>query len=340
MVRTGALGDTLMATPVVPALAERYPGARIDMLVSAAAAPLVAGVPGIARVLPLRQRNWPFWLSPEKQRLVGALRAAQYERAIVLEHAARYYELAERARVSRVTGFRETPFDPRLHSIANNLRAAGFDDYARRSWRMLIALDTGTPPAIADLVREAARPLVGLHVGYGPLGRKKDQERRLRGWPLENFGIVGRALVERGATLVLTGAAEDRPAIERLAAMLPRERVIDGAGRCSLGETVALVRQLDLLVSVDSGPAHIAAAVGTPLIVLWGPGILDQTRPVSMVSPVDVLREPVECAPCYGTPMMKACRRNICMEGILPDRVIVAIERRLATARPSLRPPA
>ena len=340
MVRAGALGDTLMATPVVPALAERYPGARIDLLVSAAAAPLVAGVTEIARVLPLRQRNWPYRLSLDKLRLVRRLRAERYELAIVLEHAARFYELAERAGAARVTGFRETPFDPRLHSIANNLRAAGFDDYARRSWRMLIAPDAGTPAAVADLARDATGPLVGLHVGYGPLGRKKDQERRLRGWALEKFAAVGEALAGRGARLVLTGAAEDRPAVERLAAMLPSGRAIDVAGRLSLGETVALIRRLDVFVSVDSGPAHIAAAVGTPLVVLWGPGILEQTRPVSVLGPVDVLREPVECAPCYGTPMMKACRRNICMEGIAPDRVVAAVEQRLATARPSLRPPA
>jgi hypothetical protein len=54
---------------------------------------------------------------------------------------------------------------------------------------------------------------------------------------------------------------------------------------------------------------------------------------------VEIVREVVGCAPCYGTPMMKACRRNICMEGITPDRVLDAIGRVL-TVRPSLRPPA
>jgi ADP-heptose:LPS heptosyltransferase len=106
---------------------------------------------------------------------------------------------------------------------------------------------------------------------------------------------------------------------------------------------VWLIRHLDVFVSVDSGPAHIAAAVGTPLVVLWGPGILAQTRPIAETGSVEIVREAVGCAPCYGTPMMKACRRNICMEGITPDRVLQAIARRLEeppTVRPWLRPPA
>ncbi len=339
VVRAGALGDTLMATPAVTALAERHPGATIDFLASAAAAPLLQSVPDIHRILTLRHRNLPYWLSLEKMRLVSRLRRARYDLAIVLEHAERYYALVRRAGISRITGFRDTPFDSSLHSIANNLRAAGFDDYQARSWRMLVTPADDSRGIARRLREQHDGPLVGFHVGYGPPRRKKDQERRLRGWAPEHFAAVGNWLLERGATIVLTGAPEDRPAVQRLAAMLPRARVVDLSGRLTLRESVGLIGNVDVLVSVDSGPAHIAAALGTPLVVLWGPGILEQTRPVPCTGPVDVLREPVPCAPCYGTPMMKTCRQNICMEGIAPARVIAAVERRL-TARPSLRPPA
>jgi ADP-heptose:LPS heptosyltransferase len=339
VIRAGALGDTLMATPVVPALARRYPGARIDFLASAPAAPLLHGVAGLGHVIPLSQRNVPYWLSLEKLALVRRLRRERYDLAVVLEHAARYYELVERAGVPRIAGFRTTGFDPARHSIANNLRAAGFEDADRHDWRTLItAADEEYGPA-RDLVAKRTGPLVGVHVGYGPARRKKDQERRLRGWALENFAAVAARVIERGARIVLTGARGDRPAVERLAAMLPPENVFDVSGRTTLRQSIWMIRNLDVFVSVDSGPAHIAAAVGTPLVVLWGPGIFEQTRPVACAGPVDVVREPVACAPCYGTPMMKACRRNICMEGITPDRVVAAVARAL-TVRPSLRPPA
>jgi ADP-heptose:LPS heptosyltransferase len=68
----------------------------------------------------------------------------------------------------------------------------------------------------------------------------------------------------------------------------------------------------------------MAAALGTPLVVLWGPAILEQVRPLSSTSPVTVLRHPVPCAPCYDTPLMKTCRRNICMEGITGAEVLEA----------------
>jgi heptosyltransferase I len=327
VIRAGALGDTLMATPVLPALTQRYPRARIDILASGTAAPLLEGHPLIAEILTLRRRNVPYGISFEKRRLVAALRRAGYDLAIVLEHAGRYYELAERGRIRRITGFRETPFDPALHSIANNLRAAGFEDWATRSWEMPIALTEADDRELPAPVRDTSRPLAGLHAGYGPAHRKRAQEQRLRGWALENFAEVGHWLAARGAGLVLTGSAEDRPAVERLAQMLPAEATIEVAGRTGVRALAATIRRLAVLVSVDSGPAHLAAALGTPLVVMWGPGIYEQTRPVATRGPVEIVREPVECAPCYGTPMMRACQRNICMEGITPARVVAAVER-------------
>jgi ADP-heptose:LPS heptosyltransferase len=275
----------------------------------------------------------------EKRRLVRRLNDAGYDLAVVLEHAPRYYELVERAGIPTVRGFRETSFDPALHSIANNLRAAGFDDFATRSWRMLIGACHQLPEFEQLVTGTVGSPSVGLHVGYGPAGRKKNQEQRLRGWPLENFAAVGRWLIDHGATVVLNGSPGDRETVGRLARMLPGERVRNFTGELTLQESVSLIRNLDLLVSVDSGPAHIAAALGTPLIVLWGPGILEQTRPVAHSGPVEILREAVPCAPCYGTPLMKTCRDNICMQRITPSRVIAAVEQSLK-ARPSLRPPA
>lgn len=326
-----------MATPVLPALAERHPGAAIDVLASAAAAPLLERNPHVARVIPLRRRNAPFIASPEKWTLVRALRAASYDLAIVLEHAPRYLDLIRRARPARIAGFHETRFDPALHSSANSLRAAGFDDWASRSLAPELYLDESDGCEVLEVlegfrvpkVLEMPTLLVGLHAGYGPAGRKRNQDTRLRGWLLENFVDVGRALAARGLTVVLTGSREDRGAVRRIARELPAGSFIDIAGRLSVRGLAALITSMRVLVSVDSGPAHIAAAVGTPLVVLWGPGILEQTRPIGRTAPVTLLRHPPPCAPCYGTPLMKTCPRNVCMEAIPVDEVVTAAERLL-----------
>jgi ADP-heptose:LPS heptosyltransferase len=167
------------------------------------------------------------------------------------------------------------------------------------------------------------RPWIGIHSGYGPASRKRNQEERLRGWSPANFIQTARELAGKGASIVLTGASGDRPITETIARALP-PRVINLAGETTISQLVGLIAELDLLISVDSGPAHIAAAVGTPLIVLWGPGILAQTRPVSTRAPIRILNAHVACAPCYGTPLMKECKRNICMEQIEPQSVLAA----------------
>ncbi len=326
VVRAGALGDTLMVTPVLPALAGRYPGAAIDVLASAGAAPLLANHPRLAEVLPLRWRNLPYAISLEKRALVRRLRAASYDLAVVLEQARHYLDLVGRARPARIVGFHETPFDPALSSAANNLRAAGFDDWTSRPLAPEMFLDERDRQEARAVLGRALpeRPrLVGLHSGYGPVGRpKRNQDTRLRGWKLENFVEVGRDLAARGMRVVLTGSIEDRAAVERIARGLPAGAVVNAAGRLSVRGLAAAIEMVDAFVSVDSGPAHIASAVGTPLVVLWGPGILEQTRPIGRLAPVTVIRHAPPCAPCYGTPLMKTCPRNVCMEAITSEEVL------------------
>lgn len=325
VVRAGALGDTLMVTPVVRALSERYPEATIDVLCSKGARPLLELHPNVGNVLSLKWRNVPYVLSLEKRRLVRALRARGYELAVLLERAPRYRELVDRAGIREIRSFRETPFDPKAHAIENNLRAAGVEG----SFEMDLVVSETDERRADELLDGLERPLVGLHVGYGPRGKKHDQSVRLKGWAIANFIELGEKLAADGANVVLTGSAEDRPDVDRLAARVPSR---DIAGRTSVRELGAVIRKLDLFVSVDSGPAHMAAAVGTPLVVLWGPAILEQVRPLSSTSPVTVMRHAVACAPCYDTPLMKTCQRNICMEGITPDAVLEAARTYLSKA--------
>ncbi len=333
--RAGALGDTLMATPVVAALRERHPGASIDFLCSAEASPLLELNPNIRRVWSLKNRNLPHAVSLEKRQLARGLAAQAYELAVVLEHADRYFDLVRRAGAAEVRGFDTIRFDPALHSMVNNLRAAGFDRWPEDRLRMDLPLSPDDEKAADDFLRGVGRPIIGIHAGYGPKRHKNIQEHRLRGWSAENFSALGRTLASRGFRLVLTGSADDRELAERIAGSLPEGTSRLLAGRTTVRQLAAVIQRTVLFVSVDSGPAHVAAAVGTPLVVLWGPGILDQTRPISARSPVRIVRHPVFCAPCYGTPLMKTCRENICMQSITPAEALAAIDELTAISTTS-----
>jgi ADP-heptose:LPS heptosyltransferase len=323
VVRVGALGDTLMATPLVRKLHEHHPAAEIDFLCSSLAAPLLELNPHLKLVLPLRGRNLPLTISLEKRRLVHQIRARNYELAVLLESAPRYREILDRAGLSPIRSFNDVPFDPSKHSIVNNLRVGGISEYDGRDLDMDLPLSQGDGNAAVRILQGLPRPLIGVHVGWGPRGRKRRQAQRQRGWNLENFvQLIRRIAGDRTAGFVLTGSGDDRKQTRIICDRFPCGNVRSVAGQTSVRELAAVLRNLDLLISVDSAPCHMAAALGTPLVVLWGPGRLDQTRPLSSSTPIRIVRHAVPCAPCQSTPLQKSCRRNICMEQITPEEVI------------------
>ena len=328
IVRVGALGDTLMSTPLVATLAETEPQSQIDFLCSAGVSEALRNHPKVHRVFPLEQRNWPIALSREKRRLIGNLRREEYDLAILLESVSRYRELVGRCRIRAIRSFEDHPFDPLQHSSRNHLAVAGFPDWETMPLRPLFVADPEDRQRASQLLEDRARPRVGVHCGYGPPG-KNARPDRLKGWRLANFVALGRDLLADGASVVLTGSAADRKATDQIAATLNNPRVVNLAGRTTIGELGALIDRMELFISVDSGPAHLAAVVGTPLIVLWGPAKLAQVQPLQNGAPVVILRVPVACAPCYDTPAMKTCRANICMQLIRPHRVFQEASRLL-----------
>jgi heptosyltransferase II len=326
IVRVGALGDTLMVTPTVRALKSKYPEAEIDFLCSESAAPLLELNPFITHLYRIRRRNWPYAISPEKRRLARRLNARNYNLSLLYETAPRYHRLLEHAGIQRIGGFSEIAFDPAKHCIVNYLTAAGFSESAPADHRMDLPLAPEDESAAERLIGHIKTPRIGLHLGYGPRGKKKNQSDRLKGWGRENFLRLSRMLVDHGANLVFTGSKEDRSDIEYICRQLPQNRICSTAGRTRVRELAAVQKKMDLFVSVDTGPAHMAAAVGVPLLVLWGPAIFEQVHPIAPASPIQILRAPQPCAPCYGTPRKDSCRRNLCMEGISPDSVMEAAE--------------
>ncbi len=311
-----------MVTPLLRVLRAKHSEAEIDVLCSRLGADLLELTPGVARRFALAYRNLPYALSPEKWRLSRELRERGYDFAVLLERAERYRRLLERAGIREIRSFRETPFDPRAHAILNNLRAAGFEDGF--STDMEVFLSESDRERASELLGDAPQPRIGIHAGYGPRGKKRHQSERLKGWSSDNFSEVAARLLARGASVVLTGSREDRVDVEAIRSRVPAAASL--AGRTSTRELAAVIEKLDVFVSVDSGPAHLAAAVGTPLVVLWGPAILEQVRPLSTRSPVALLRHPPPCAPCYDTPLMKTCPRNVCMESISPGEVLGRVD--------------
>jgi len=339
-VRAGAIGDTLMATPLARAIRRTYPGACLVYLCARSACDIFRYSPHVDEVIPLAARHLPSWLSLEKARIARRLGDLRLDSMIILESHRSFTDLARRSGAARIVSYGALPgvpgaelaiFDPTRHAIENNLRAAEPLGVRPDGLRMEMHYPEEFDDRVCERlrfagVRSSAR-LVGIHAGWG--GRQHALvETRLKSWPPDRFARIARTLVAaEKAHVVLTGAQADREVTEFIARQAG-VTCLNWAGELSLLELAALIRRMDLYVSIDSGPAHMAAALGTPLIVLLGPAIFTQTRPIPSDPSGDmvrILREPVPCAPCYGTHLMNVCQDNICMKSIEPGTVEQAI---------------
>ncbi|HEX7313837.1 MAG TPA: lipopolysaccharide heptosyltransferase II [Pyrinomonadaceae bacterium] len=152
------------------------------------------------------------------------------------------------------------------------------------------------------------RPLVAMCPG--------STNSRAKRWPTERFAAVGDLLYERlDANVVLLGAAEELDISKEVARHM-RVPPIVLTGKTDLAQTAAVLKASDLLVTNDTGPAHVGAAVGCPVVVIFGPTNPVTTRPFSDTA--EVVRRPPDCAPC----MLRDCPiDHRCMTAITPEEV-------------------
>jgi heptosyltransferase-2 len=168
-----------------------------------------------------------------------------------------------------------------------------------------------------ELDRLPAGPLVVVHVGAGMPAKQ---------WPAEHWRTLVAELHRRhAACVVLVGDTAERPIAAAITAGQPKA-IVDWTGRLTLDQLAALVERAELFLGADSGPAHLAAAVDTPVVALFsGTNQSEQWQPCGRR--VVVVRQPVACAPCHR----RCCPRpdHPCMTGLSPAAVLTAAERML-----------
>lgn len=173
---------------------------------------------------------------------------------------------------------------------------------------------------------ESRGPFIGLHVSSG---------RAIKQWDLDRFASVGQRLArEIGATIVLTGSDVDRPMVDAVKRMLGREvSVKDLCGVLDLPALAAVLERLDLLITGDTGPMHLAAAVGTPVVAVFGPSDPARYAPVASA----VVRVDLPCSPCNRIRLPPArCVGHTpdCLTGVSVDAVYDAALALLSPGRP------
>lgn len=324
IVRLGALGDVVHAVPAAAALRKAFPEAGIDWLVDAKHRDLVDLVTAIDRTVTLDSPTLAGWTT-----VLRALRRTSYDIAIDLQGLLKSAVLARGSGAARVVGFsiwhlREKTARPFYsdaheaeggHVIAKNLRllrAIGVEDDEIR-----FPLADVASPAL-ELLRQtvpAARPFALLNAGAAWPNKR---------WPPERFGELASFLRDAcGLTpVVLWGPGEERLADTVIAAS---SNTAIAAPATGIADLVAIARASALVVSGDTGPLHIATAVGTPTVSLFGP--TDPARNGPYAAEDEVVSRYGACGCQYD----RRCHESSwCLGEVTAAEVCAAVQRRLA----------
>jgi heptosyltransferase II len=349
------LGDAVMALPAVADIRRHFPAATLAVAARAKVAPMFAWVPGVDEVVTFAHAGGPRGKASERD--VHALADGGFDLAILLPNSFRVAWLARRARIVERWGYRR---DLRGWLLTRGARVArGFQHQAEYYQALTSALGMPNgpraarlePPADArargvDVLRAHGCPDTVNLVGMAP-GAAYGHAKR---WLPERFAELAGSLADAGNTTVLVGSREDadagaaiEQALARLRSRDAADRIVNVIGRTDLGALAGVMVACRAFVSNDSGAMHLAAAMGVPVVAVFGASDERATSPlpfadagpagtggerghgpsvVRAVKPPVILTNPVWCRPC----MLRECPiDHRCMVGISAERVFEAV---------------
>jgi 3-deoxy-D-manno-octulosonic-acid transferase/heptosyltransferase-1 len=334
IVKLSAIGDVVHTLPALNALRRHYPKAYIAWLVEEAAADLIKGHPALDRVLVSQRKTWLAGLKTPERKIylnrmmdfVKQLRDTRYD--MIFDFQA---SLKGAILIALVRGRSKIGFGPGMehqeHSylaLNHRIPMISMETHAlERGLLMLHAVGISQDAIeyrlpIDQQSRLKARAWIETSCGNAkqkPIAINPMAKWETKLWPLERFAQLADQLIERFQIPVcFTGSPGDRPPIESIIKSMHHEAA-NLAGRTSLIELAAFYQQMSCLVSTDTGPMHIAAAVGTPVVAIFGPTAPWRTGPYGQGH--KVVTADLPCKPCFK----RTCDTTGCMASIKVDDV-------------------
>jgi lipopolysaccharide heptosyltransferase II len=334
IIKPCCLGDVLMATPVIAALRQAFPRARIDFAVGGWSRAMVESNPHLdglvdcGRVGSGSRYSWREYLD-----LVRRIRAGRYEACFVLDRSPLISLLPYLGGVpqrvgldSQGRGFSLTlgvPVVDLKHEAElylDTVRAVGIEVNEPRA--ETLALEFHPPEAdrrhVAEMLRAVPQaPLVVIHPAGGSNPGMSLSAKR---WPPQRFAaLADRLIEEKGTQVFLVGGPDDGPIAAAIKEAM-RQEPWDLTGQLTFGQLGALLERCDLFIGHDTGAMHLAVAVSTPVVAIFGPSDPRMYGPYSEDSVT--LWHDVGCNPClWHGRWNAACRRFKCIEAVTVEEV-------------------
>lgn len=361
LIKLSSLGDVIHSLPLLNKLRRRYPDATIDWLVAENFAELLAPDPAISNVIGFDKAAWssPWRLAPYRNAaaLIGKLRTERYDLVIDLQGQLRSAVLAFGSRAPVRIGFGK-PRPDRWRALSRPIPAEAqkhaWQGARERSWLAytdfipLPSLDRhpverylgvgpmlGLDDAPADFsfpVPPEAHSRIDALVDYYEIGKSPlvvlapGTNWETKEWRSEGFAELARNCIEKKRAVVLVGSDNERALCEKVASLAPG--AVDLAGETTLPELAALIGRAAACVTNDSGPMHLAVALGRPVLAIFGP-----TDPV-WAGPYRrdgaVIRKPLPCSPCYLRELSRCPNEHACMREVGAAEVMAKLDAILA----------
>jgi 3-deoxy-D-manno-octulosonic-acid transferase/heptosyltransferase-1 len=334
IVKLSAIGDVIHTLPFLAVLRRRFPHATIDWLIEEESSRIIDGHPDIDRIIISRRKSWQRRVFrfdgtgavlPEIYRFLKALRAREYDLVIDLQGLLKSGLLTGISRGKRKIGpaggregsrffLTEPPHDVNYHQHAVDRYLEMAEVICRPAdlRRFHIPVQDRDRRAVDRLIRKNRIP-VDRMVTVNPMARW-----RTKLWDTAKFAeLADRLVKDLSLSVVFTGSRRDRDTITRITDLM-NEKAHNLAGRTDLKELAFLYSRSRFLITTDTGPMHIAAAVKCPVIALFGPTDPGRTGPYGEGH--RVIRETMDCSPCFK----KHCDHLSCMKQITVARVFEA----------------
>jgi lipopolysaccharide heptosyltransferase I len=340
VVKMSALGDVIQAMAILRPLKMGFPEARITWLVEESLAPILDCNPSVDRTIVWPREAFTSSILKRKEGLhrreklkefIQSLRRDVYEIAIDLQGLMKSAIWMGLARARRKVGFSEPREKLSKLFVNEKVRGVGKDLHAVERYLRLVEglgcpkceeVEFGLKRAklfisrAKDLLREGGargrRPLVVI----SPATRWETKR-----WESEKFAeLADEMRLKGGFEVVFVGGRGDLDLVRDIKERM-RTRAVDLTGETDLPTLACIMGMAEVVVSPDSGPMHLAAAMGTPVVALFGPTAPWRTGPYGKVH--KVIRSHVECSPCFR----RKCSSRSCMRSISVGEVMEAVER-------------
>lgn len=322
-VSSTAIGDTFFTIPSLRALRSLLPNARIDLVVRDKVAPIFKEKRVFFDNLLIYKGHYRNGLG-----LLRQFKNTKYHASFIFhESDPCLTEVSYLAKIPFIFRFGQKdqgvshllsariPYDEKGHAIDMRLeiirRVFGVRLESRDNFRMEFPVEEKEVSFLWSRIRKklnkkdiGKKPLIGLQ--FSASGRFKE-------WPQENFVELGKRLISQGNEIVLIGGPRDKKRAGEIKRKISQtcnlDSVLDLTGKVPLSDLPALIKGLDLLITNDTGPFHVAIAVGTPTISLFVSTEITGTGPVQDLHIHRALFKPKPCTPCHG----KYCKTPNCM---------------------------